>query len=388
MIKFLVLVLFSISLLAIEHNSNISIKYINYHNYSNETILQGDTTLKLENDIFTTDITLEYLYSNEYKDRRYIMLNELYFTKEYEDYSFTFGKTIKYWGELEGFNIADIYNQKNYLLDPFNKSDKLGSIGLTLTKYFDENSLEVGVKLYEENIKYPSVNSPYYPFPINYDKELQLSNKRYTPTVYMTYNLLTDDNLDSDTKLILMHGYDNKRYFVPINQTTLSQYAYRVNKILLLSNMLYQDIIFKYEVSYTDVIDDEIMSDYAQLSFGIEKSFYDIANVDIGVYLEYYKYIYMQDGQIENVDISEIYNDDIFSALKINFNDVRDSEIKGGFLYDTNNQEKVFKLEAKSRIIDSFILNVEYFQIISSENTFLSNIGDSTRVFAGLTYTF
>ena len=385
---FLSAILLSVSLCAIEHKSTVSLKYLSYDNYKNETLLQGETSLNLGNDIFTTDIRVEYLYSSEYKDRRYIMLHELYLSKEYEDYSFVFGKTIKYWGELEGFNIGDVYNQKNYLLDPFEKSDKLGAIGLSAKKYFAENSLEFIVKFYEQDIKYPSLDSLYSPFTMNYNKELYLSDKRYTPSIYMVYNLISDERLDSDTKLILMHGYDNKRYFIPFSQTTLTQYAYRVNKFLFTSNILYSDTLFKCEASYTDIINDDKMSDYSQLSFGVEKSFYNIASTDLDIYVEYYKYIYMQDDKMENVDISEIYNNDVFSALKLNFNDVRSSEIKAGVLYDLDNSERVFKVEAKSRIIDGLISNAEYLQILSSENTLLSNIGDSTRFILGLSYTF
>ncbi len=388
MIQIVFLFIFTFSLSAMEHKSELAIRYINYDKYSNETIFQGNTRLKLQNDSFTMDATLEYLYSDKYNERKFGTINELFISKDYEDYSFTFGKIIKYWGELEGFNLADVYNQKNYLLNPFDKSAKLGSIGFNLTRYFNDNSLEIGVRLYEENLKYQSIGSPYYPFTIKYDENLELSDEKYRPTLHIVYDYISDESLDSETKLILIHGYDNKRYFIPINQTTLVQYAYRVNKFLLLSNIVYQDTVFKYEVSYTDVIDEKKISDYTQLSFGIEKSFYYEANIDIGVYLEYYKYVYMQDAKIEDVDISEIYNSDMFLALKIDFNDVRSSEIKGGFLYDTDNEEQVFKIEFKSRVIDNFVLNGEFLQIVSKDNTLLSNIGESRRVIVGLTYIF
>lgn len=376
----LFLLLFAMLLNAVENKSSISIKHINYDKFSNETIVKGNSKLKLHNDIFKADATVEYLYSNEYKERRYIILNELFVTKEYKDYSVTLGKIIKYWGELEGFNIADVYNQKNHLLDPFEKSAKLGSIGLHLTKYFDEDSLEVGVKFYEQDVKYS--------FMSNYDKELSYSDERYTPTFHLMYSFATDKSFESETKLILLHGYDNKRYFIPKSQTTLSQYAYRVNKLLFLSNLIYKDTILKCEASYTDVISDENMSDYAQLSFGLENNFYDIMDIDIGFYLEYYNYFYIQDEKIKDVDISEIYNDDIFLALKLDFTDTRSSEIKGGILYDLKNTEKVFKVEAKSRVIDNLVVDAQYLQVLSEQNTLLYKLGYSTRVIIGLTYTF
>lgn len=388
MIRLILFFLLIISLEALEHKSNISLKYTDFNNYKNETILQGDTKLQVQNDVFTTDISLEYLYSDEYKKRRYLLLNELYFSKEFENYSLSFGKTIKYWGELEGFNITDIYNQKNYLLDPFNKDKKLGSLGLTFTRYIAEDSLEFGMKLYEENLKYPSQNSPYYPFPINYNDELGLSDSLYLPTFFVAYSFITDEIFDSETKIILYHGYDNKRYFIQTDTQDLSQYSYRVNKGLLLSNIIYNDTIFKYELSYTDVISDKKMSDYAQISVGIEKTLYDLAGTNISLYIEHYKYFYMQKNKIQNIDISEIYDNDIFLALRIDFQDTGDSELKSGILYDLNKDERVFKIEAKSRVLDKFILNGDFLQIISKNDTLLSNVGDSTRFIVGITYTF
>ncbi|WP_415397072.1 hypothetical protein [Sulfurimonas sp. CS5] len=376
----LFLLLFAMLLNAFENKSSLSIKHINYDKFSDETIVKGNSKLKLHNDIFKADATVEYLYSNEYKERRYIILNELFVTKEYKDYSFTLGKIIKYWGELEGFNIADVYNQKNHLLDAFDNSAKLGSIGLHVTKYFDEDSLEFGVKFYEQDVKYSFIS--------NYDKELSYSDERDTPTLHLMYSFATDKSFESETKLILLHGYDNKRYFIPKNQTTLSQYAYRVNKLLFLSNLIYKETILKCEASYTDVISDENMSNYAQLSFGLENNFYDILDIDIGFYLEYYSYLYAQDEKIKNVDISEIYNDDIFLALKLDLTDTRNSEIKGGILYDLKNTEKVFKVEAKSRVIDNLVVDAQYLQVLSEQNTLLYKLGYSTRVILGLTYTF
>ena len=94
------------------------------------------------------------------------------------------------------------------------------------------------------------------------------------------------------------------------------------------------------------------------------------------------------DDKIKNVDISEIYDNDIFLALKLNFNDVRNSEIKSGILYDMINEEKVFKIEAQSRFIDNLVLSGEYLRLLSANRTVLSQIKESNKVMIGLTYSF
>ncbi|MDO8453142.1 MAG: hypothetical protein Q7S59_01065 [Sulfurimonas sp.] len=372
---------------AMEQKSNISTKYIGYSDFADEKTVEGDTKLKFENDFFATNIALEYLYSSEYDEKKYIHVNELYLMQRHVDYSLTLGKTVQYWGELEGYNVADVFNQKNILLNPFDKSAKLGALGLLVSKYFDENSLEFGVKLYEENQKYPKNTTPFSPFAINYNEDLKLSDARYTPTMYLAYNFATNAFMDSETKLILLQGYDSKRYFILTAPSELSQYAYRVNKFMLLSNIVYQETIFKCETSYTDVLSDKVMSDYTQLTFGMENSLDEILGVGLNLYTEYYRYIYMDD-KIKNVDISEIYDNDIFLALKLNFNDVRNSEIKSGILYDMINEEKVFKIEAQSRVIDNLVLSGEYLRLLPANKTVLSQIKESNKVMIGLTYSF
>ncbi|MFA6193062.1 MAG: hypothetical protein WC665_12020 [Sulfurimonas sp.] len=387
MIRFILLFVFVTFAHAMEQKSNISAKYIGYSDFADDKTVEGDTKLKFENDFFATNIALEYLYSYEYDEKRYINVNELYLMQRHVDYSLTFGKVVKYWGEMEGYNVTDVFNQKNYLSNPFDKSAKLGAWSFLVSKYFDDNTLEFGIKLYEENQKYPKNSSPYYPFGIDYNEDLKLSDKAYTSTVYIAYSFMTDELFDGETKLILLHGYDNKRYFIQTAPSELSQYAYRVNKFLFLSNIVYKEAIFKCETSYTDVINDQRISDYTQLTFGVEKSLHEVFGVGVNLYLEYYRYVYMRD-KLQNVDISEIYDNDVFLALRFNFNDVRNSEVKSGVLYDMKNEEKVFKIEAKSRVRDNLVFSGEYLRVLPSQRTLLSQIEESDRVMVGLTYSF
>ena len=389
--KALLLLFFTLAnLFAFEQKTDIGVSGISYSNYNNEIVADGSSKITLNNAYFQTDADIEFLYSSEYKERRYFLLNELYISKDFDAYSVSLGKKIKYWGELEGFNIADVYNQKNYLKDPFDKAAKYGSWGGDISRYFDENSLELGVKFYEENIALPTKNTPYTPLAMEYDKELRLSNERYTPTLYLKANFVSDVYFDSETSLILLHGYDTKRSYIPSSTTTLAQYAYRINKALLLSHLVYNDTIFKTELAYTDVLDDAQMSDYTQLSAGVEQSFYEVVgSADITLFGEYYRYLYSENDKLKNVDISEVYDNDLFLALRMNFNDVRSSELKVGILQDVQKDENVIKATLKTRVYDSFVLDAEYLQIRSfAHNTILSRFGNSFRFTLSLHYTF
>lgn len=389
--RILLLLVFILShLVAFEQKTELRISGIAYNNYSNELVFDGNSKLTLKNDYFQTDAKLEFIYSNVYAERRYLLLNELYISKNFDEYSISMGKKIKYWGEMEGFDIADVYNQKNYLKDPFDKSAKYGAWGTDITRYFDENSLEIGLKFYEEDIPLPTNYTPYAPLSMNYNQTLRLSHERYTPTLYLKTNFISDTYVDSETSLILLHGYDNKRSFIPISATTLSQYAYRVNKALILSHIIHDDTIFKTELAYTDVVNYAQMSDYTQLSVGVEHSLYELfGSADVTLFGEYYRYIYSNNEKLKNVDISEIYDNDIFLALRMNFNDIKSSTLKVGLLQDVQKDEQVIKVTLKTRVYDSFVIDGEYLQIRSwTQNTILSRFRNSSRFTFALHYTF
>ncbi|SFV89989.1 hypothetical protein MNB_SV-4-1169 [hydrothermal vent metagenome] len=386
----IILILISFAWLgAVDFTGSIDIAHSGYSHASDETETSGYLEFGNKNTLFESKMKCIYLYSDRYEERRYFYLNELFAAKNTEDYRFEIGKRIIFWGELEGYNITDIFNQKNYLLDPFDKSAKLGSWSGTLSRYFGDDLFEAGVKFYEENLDLSDPHTPYYPLPIPYSSSLNLQEGRYTPTLYLSYTLTSEKIVESESRIILWHGYDNKRNFIPIEYgQRLAQYAYRVNKALFLSHIVYEDMIFKLEGSYTHIIDYAPMSDYGQFGVGAEKSLYDIGGTDVTFYTEYYRYIYKDDTKVKNVDISEIYNDDLFLAAKLNFNDTRSSELRAGMLYDLGNSEKVFKVEAKMRLLDRFVLHALWLHILPDDNTLLSAFEDHTRITFGIRYTF
>ena len=57
-------------------------------------------------------------------------------------------------------------------------------------------------------------------------------------------------------------------------------------------------------------------------------------------------------------------------------------------LYDIGNREKVFKIEAKTRLLDRFVLHAQWLHILPSNHTLLSTFKDRTRIQFGIRYTF
>ncbi len=386
--QWMVFCLSAMVMYGVEFKNEIDFSGIGYNKRHSEVLLSGNSEMTYKREGLEAKVRLGYLYSSEYAKRRYLYLNELYVTKDIGSYRIDAGKRILYWGELEGYNITDIFNTKNYLKDPFEKAAKLGSWSVSLSHYEGEKVIEAGVKFYEERQEFGDVQTPYYPLPLPYDPLLKTQQSRYTPTLYISYAWSSDAIMESESRVLLWHGYDAKRDFLPADADRLFQYAYRVNKLLLLSHLVYRDTIFKFEGSYTNVIDYLPMSDYWQIGIGTEQSLYDLGGMDLTIYGEYYAYGYRNRQGHEQVDISEIYNDDLFLAFKLDVNDAGSSEVKAGILYDLGNKEKVFKVQARTRVMDRFVVYAEVLRLFPAGDTLLDRFDNHTRMTVGVNYTF
>lgn len=372
----------------VEFKNEIGLSSVSYDHSRHDIQCMGNSELTYTRDHMEGKVHLSYLYSREYSKQRYLYLDEFYMKKDMGDYRIEAGKRILYWGELEGYNITDIFNTKNYLKDPFDTSAKLGSWSLSLYRYIENNVIEAGIKFYEDDQNLGESQTPYYPLPLPYDSALHTQKNRYTPSFYLSYGWSSDTEIESENRIILWHGYDAKRDIVSVSPRRLSQYAYQVNKALFLSHVLYGDTILKVEGSYTDVIDYPSMSDYWQVGIGAEQGISDLRGMDLTFYAEYYTYGYGKKHRHEEVDISEIYNNDLFLACKMDLNDVGGSTLKAGMLYDLKHGEKIFKAQVHTRIMDRFILEMEVLRFLRVQGTLLGRMDDSSRISVDIHYTF
>ncbi|MGD9718704.1 MAG: hypothetical protein AB7U24_05625 [Sulfurimonadaceae bacterium] len=370
---------------AMNLSGDIRVGHGDYDSYPTESVATGELKVQLKNETTQVHAIAEFLYSDRYEQRRYALLRELELRRDIGSYSLSLGKTIRFLGALEGYNVTDIYNRKNYLLDPFSKSAKLGTWGAHAIVYLDEASVSVSVKLYEEDQKYPTYPTPYRFFSWHYDESLNAEQSRYSPSVLGVYTFAPTDFLEIQAGVF--QGYDSKRTFSFSNATTIAQNAYRATKALLVLNAVFQESILKLEAVYTDVAKGKNLSDYVQIGVGAEHGMYNIFGTDLGVYGEYYYYGYLGES-MKNVDLSEIYDNDIFLALKWNLNDVGSTQIKGGVLHDIKRGERVVRIESSSRFFEMFTVDAAFLQTLAKKDTPLHFTGDMQRVTFGLTYNF
>jgi len=330
-------------------------------------------------------------------DRTFVRLEELYATYELDEGMLFAGRNIRFWGALEVRNVVDVFNPIDLRSDIFN-TDKMGAWNLAYTYYSDNSEWSLMVKLYEENHKVAAYPYAYYLFPpvVTYDDTLQCEGSRYRPSIYLSYVTSFDWEYPLDSAVIVENGYDSQRYFLsqrPVDEgsVTLQEHAYMVNKVMSYNTMVVDATLLKLEMLYTDVIDDEYISDYYHIGAGVEYTLtFDSLAGDVGLIGEYYRYGTFDDDKLSDLELYETFQNDLFLGVRYTFNDVDDSSLVGGVIRDLEYNEKVYYVEYESRFGDAVKLNLDYRYIDPSThyNTAYALLGTHERLGLKLSYYF
>ena len=314
--------------------------------------------------------------SSDYNDRSFIRLDEFYGKYDFSNAQIMAGKSVRFWGALEADNIVDAFNPDDLRSDLFD-ADKLGVWNLSYTYYTDTGELALILKVHEQDQAMPANPYVYYFFPtfVNYDKNLRTKKSKNRPSVYLQYSDSTESDRPLDYALIFEHGYDSQRYFIsdgPLNGSPVNfnTHAYLVNKLMSYNTLVIGSTLFKLEALYTDVIDEKKISDYYHFGLGVEHTLTQFhEQADLGLIAEYYKYDTLDDDKFSDLDLFEVFQNDLFLGLRYSFNQGNDSTLIGGAIFDMDYNEQSYYLEYESRLAETFKLNLDYRYIEPSQNS-------------------
>ena len=338
-------------------------------------------------------------------DRSFIRLDELYAKYDFEDDQIMFGKNIRFWGALEVRNITDNFNLTDLRADPF-ETDKLGSWNAKYTHYTDSGEFAMIVKFYEQDRKMSAYPYVYYYFPqtvlppanipLQYSKKLHTEKSEFRPSVYLKYSGSTDTQYPLDYSIILENGYDSQRYYtqtLSADATSVisNENAYLVNKALSYNTLVLGPTLLKLEAVYADVIDNDVISDYYHIGLGVEHTLTQIyKESDLGLIAEYYRYETLEDEKRDDLQLFELFQNDLFLGLRYSFNEGNDASIVGGVILDLDYDEQVYYLEYEGRIADMFKINFDYRYIVPSQDysTAFNLMGKHQRISLKMGYFF
>jgi len=313
----------------------------------------------------------------DHTDRTYLRFDELYGTYDFEDDQIMIGKNIRFWGALEVRNITNSFNSDELRDDPF-ESDKLGSWNATFTHYTENGEFSAIVKFYEQSRTMSAFPYVYYYFPKNipimpnvelpliYKDSLNTEKSEFRPSVYFKYSASTDSEYPLDYAIVFENGYDSQRYYT----TTMSsdsqtmqthENAYLVNKFSTFNTLVLGSTLIKFEAVYADVLSDKEISDYMHIGFGVEHTLNQLyGDTSLGLIAEYYYYDTFDSTKRNDLELFELFQNDLFLGLRYSFNQENDASIIGGTILDTEYSEQVYYVKYETRIADIFKLNLDY----------------------------
>jgi len=224
-----------------------------------------------------------------------------------------------------------------------NKYDYLKANELYLKYYLDDSDILIG-----KDIKFFGVLEGYNLTDIYNKKNIQydLFDKdeklgRYNIT-------FTKEFENSDIQLIgatkdeeYLFKYSTSTDFSDIN--FLFSHQNSITRYSTYNNLVYANSIFKLEYSYTTTK----IKDYYEAGLGVEKEFSNLTG-----YLEYYK--------SNNLFLQN--QNDIFTAIKYDFKNINDSNIKLGLFKDLDSYNYIRLAEFETRFKESFKVNLQYLK--------------------------
>ena len=309
---------------------------------------------------------------SEKNERTFVRLDELYATCHFENDKVTAGRNIRFWGALEVRNIVDGFNLQEFRNDPFT-TDKVGAYNAEYTHYSENGGLSLIAKLYEENRPMAADPYVYYFFPpaASYDDTLQSERSRTRPSVYLLWSGSTQTEYPVDFAVILQNGYDSQRYFraESLFPPRFKEHAYLVNKAMTHNTVVVGSTLLKLEALYADVIDNEEISDYMHLGLGLEHTVEGVLGYSsLGLIAEYYRYKTFEEGKYTDLELFEVFQNDLFVGMRWSFNDPEDSSVIGGVIADLEYDEQHYYVEFETRIADRFKLQLDYRYIEPSDD--------------------
>lgn len=344
------------SFIGLEYKSYIK-KQDNKDSYNLATTFQSE--IKYEFDDSKIYTKFEALKDNKDEKRDYFLLDELYYSKSFDNFDLDLGKKVVFLGTLEAQNIVDIFNRQNYQKDSLAKHKK-GSLMANINYFFEDDSIfRFYIKAYEEDIKFPSKTSVYNPFGVyKYKKNLEFSNNHESPSFLATYTTSYDEEIVADISFGLFHGYDENIIFKK-EKEEISPLLFQSTKFLSFNTFVIDSTLYKLEASYTDVKKNKNINldNFYKLGLGLEYTIEQVyKNHNLGFISEYYK--------SNNKDLN--FQNDIFLALRYSLNDSDSSEFLAAYVKDLKEKENSAYIKYNGRLTDNLNISTDLRYIKSN----------------------
>jgi len=285
-------------------------------------------------------------------ERSHFDIRELMFYSNHDSWEIKAGIGKVFWGVTESQHLVDIVNQTD-LIESLDAEEKLGQPMINVSFIRDWGSTDVFILPGFRTRTFPGKEGRLRTDPyISNNQEVYASSKEEKHIDYAARYNHTLDNWDIG--LSYFYGTNREPEFVSGTDGKGNPVLVPFYKLLHQGGLdlqwVNEDWLWKLEAVHKRISGDS----YNAYTFGFEYTLVGIAetDMDLGLISEY---LYDTRGDLA----STLFQRDIMLGARLVFNDTQSSEILAGLILDPDSHEKLYSLEASTRLTDNWKLNVE-----------------------------
>jgi hypothetical protein len=359
------------------------------HNNYISGVIQPEIYRRWDNDKQSFSFVPFYRYSQHDNRRTHFDIRELTWEKASDLWELRVGFHKVFWGVTEGIHLVDIINQTDFV-ENTDGEDKLGQPMINFAWVNDWGTLDLFFLTGFRERTFPGIEGRLRTDPMIDMGEAQF--ERHGAEKHLAYAARWSQSIgDWDIGLAHFHGTARQPTIVPTfnpqgELTQLIPYYDYIDQTSLDVQVTQGSWLWKLESLVRLGQGSAIVADTG----GVEYTFFDLfeSGVDLGVVVEY---MYDSRGYNNMTALTQqvIFQDDILTALRFGFNDVQDSQILAGVIFDRTHNTKLFSVEASRRIGDNWKAELElslFNGISASDPVFMFKDDDHIR--AQLSYYF
>ena len=284
--------------------------------------------------------------------RQHADIRELLWLSIDGDNEWRVGINTMFWGVTESQHLVDVINQIDGV-EGIDGEDKLGQPMIHLKRYQDWGVIDfLLLPGFRERTFHAEAGRPRLSPVVDGDQTEYESSAGQQHIDYALRFSQTYDDLDlgvswfdgTNRDPLLLPGTDSD------GDPVLTPFYEQMTQIGIDAQLLYLDWIWRLEFIHRETKS----NDRDAFIFGFEYTFYGIldSGADIGAIAEY-SYDNRPEGE------RGVFDRDLFVGVRFALNDAQSSEVLAGFVVDTDNQSRTFRVEASRRIGESWKLELE-----------------------------
>ena len=284
-------------------------------------------------------------------DRTHADIREAYWLYIEDDWELLIGANREFWGVTESRHLVNILNQVDQV-ENIDEEDYLGQamINLSLQKDYGRFSFYV-LPLFRERTFTGSDGRLRGPLVVDEDEaQYESSAEEWHTDFAARYSHFIGD---WDIGLSYFYGTGREPTLLPNETgTRLIPYYDIINQLGIDIQYTNEEWLWKFE----GIVREGQGDTFAASVLGFEYTFFQFreSDADLGILLEY---LY-DDRDDTDVPISTLEND-LFLGMRYTFNDIQDTSLLAGGIFDLEDESYSVRVEAERRIGDSIKLELE-----------------------------